>query len=98
MKKLLALVLCIFLSIFAVARASKPAQIAAPDGKGVIHDANTGEETSSGEDDNKDDASNDEGEDVNDHDGGDGAADEDTGDDSEADDNQVDDGDDNGGG
>ena len=108
MKKFLPLLLCLSLSIFTVARATKPAHTPAPDtktahnkptgqeadAKTLLNDANTDEEVASDDDDSTEGASNDDGEDVNDDDGGDAAGDEDTGDDDEG----EDDGDDDGGG
>jgi len=83
MRKFLPLLLCLSLSIFTVARATKLAQAFAPekDAKALVNDANTGEEMTSDDGDSMEVASNDEGEDVNDDDGGDAAADQDAGDD-----------------
>ena len=95
MKKFLPLLLCLLLSIFTVARATKPAHTPAPDtkiaqnnptgqeadAKTLLNDANTDEEVASDDDDSMEVASDDEGEDMNDDDGGDAAGDEDTGDD-----------------
>ena len=100
MKKFLPLLLCLSLSIFTVARATKPAHTPAPDtktaqkkptgqeadAKTLLNDANTDEEVASDDDDSMDGASDDEGENMNDDDGGDAAGDEDTGDDAERDD------------
>ena len=85
MKKFLPLLLCLVLSIFTVARATKPAHTPAPDtkmahkkpsgqkadAKTLLNDANTEEEVASDDDDSMEGASNDDGEDMNDDDGGD---------------------------
>ena len=106
MKKFLPLLLCLLLSIFTVARATKPAHTSAPDtktaqnkptgqeadAKTLLNDANTGEEVASDDDDSMEGASSDDGEDVNDDDGGDAPGDEDTGDDDAGDDDGGDDG------
>ena len=95
MKKFLPLLLCLSLSIFTVARATKPAHTPAPDtktdqkkptgqqadAKMSLNDANSDEEVASDDDDSMEGASDDEGEDMNDDDGGDAAGDEDTADD-----------------
>ena len=95
MNKLLPLLLCVLLSIFTVARATKPAHTPTPDtktaqkppteqeadAKTLLNDANADEEPAS-----------DEGEDMNDDDGGDTPGDEDTGDDDAGDDDGGDDG------
>jgi hypothetical protein len=83
MRKFLFLLLCLSLSIFTVARATKLAHAFAPetDTKALVNDANTEEEVTSDDDDSLEVGSNDEGEDVNGDDGGDAAADQDTGDD-----------------
>jgi len=80
MRKLLPLLLCLSLSIFALARATKPAQVFAPkaDANASVHDASTEEQDPSHDDDSTPGASNDDGEDANDDDGngagvGDGA-------------------------
>jgi hypothetical protein len=97
MKKILPLLVCLLLSTFTVARATKPAHTPAPDtktaqkpptgqeadAKTLLDDANTDDEQAS-----------DEGEDMNDDEGGNAAGDEDTGDD----DGGNDDGGDDGGG
>ena len=95
MNKLLPLLLCVLLSIFTVARATKPAHTPAPDtktaqkppteqeadAKTFLNDANIDEEVASANDDSMEDTSN-EGEDMNEDEGGaDDAGDEDTGDD-----------------
>ena len=94
MQKFLPLLLCLLLSIFTVARATKPAHTAAPDtkmtqkpptgqeadAKTLLNDGNTDEEVTSDNDDSIEVASSDEGEDMNDDDGGNAAGDEDTGD------------------
>src|SRR6476646_10427175 len=96
MKKFLPLLLCLLLSIFTMARATKPTRIAVPnmktahnvprqqeaDAKTLLNDANSGQEV----------ASDDDGEDVNDDGGGDAPGDEDTGDDHAGDDDGDDDG------
>ncbi len=106
MKKFLPLLVCLLLSIFTVARATKPAHTSGPDPKTaqnkptgeeadtktLLDDANTGEEVASGDDDSMEDASSDEGEDVNDDDGGDAPGDEETGHDDAGDDDGGDDG------
>ena len=106
MKKFLPLLLCLLLSIFTVARATKPAHTSAPDPKTaqnkptgeeadtktLFDDTNTGEEVGSGDDDSMEDASSDEGEDMNDDDGGDAPGGEDTGDNAAGDDDGGDDG------
>jgi len=105
MKKFLPLLLCLLLSIFTVARATKPAHTAAPDtkmtqkpptgqeadAKTLLDDANTDEKVASEDDDNTEVASSDEGEDMNDDDGGGAPGDEDTGDDDAGDDDGGDD-------
>ena len=105
MKNFLPLLLCLLLSIFTVARATKPAHTAAPDTKmaqkpptgqeadtkTLLDDANTDEKMASDDDDIIDGASNNEGQDIND-DGGDAPDDENTGDDDAGDDNGGDDG------
>ena len=107
MKQFLPLLLCLLVSIFTVARATKP-HTAVPDmktahnepsgreadAKTLLNDANTGEEVASDDDDNTEPASSDDGEDVNDDDGGDAQGDQ------EAEDNDagVDDGGDGSGG
>ena len=106
MKKFLPLLLCLLLSIFTVARATKPAYTPAPDTKTaqklptgqeadpktLRNDANTDEEVASDDDDSMEVASSDEGEDMNDDDDGDAPGDEDTGDDDAGDDDGGDDG------
>jgi hypothetical protein len=105
MKKFLPLLVCLLLSIFTVARATKPAHTSAPDPKTaqnkptgeeadtktLLDDTNTGEEVASGDDDSMEDASSDEGEDMNDDDDGDAPGGEDTGDDAAGDDDGGDD-------
>jgi len=106
MQKFLPLLLCLLLSIFTVARATKPAHTAAPDtkmtqkpptgqeadAKTLLDDANTDEKVASSEDDDSTEvASSDEGEDMNDDDGGGAPGDEDTGDDDAGDDDGGDD-------
>ena len=100
MNKFLPLLLCLLLSIFTVARATKPTHTAVPEhedrsqeprgqeaeAKTLLNDANTGEEVPSDGDDSTEPASSDDGEDVNDDGGGDAPGDEDTGDDDAGDD------------
>jgi len=95
MKTFLPLLLCLLLSIFTVASATKPAHTPAPDTKSaqnkptrqevdaktLLNDANTDKEVASDDDDSMKVASSDEGEDMNDDDGGDAPGDENTGDD-----------------
>jgi hypothetical protein len=113
MKKLLPLLLCLSLSFFTVARATKPAHTPAPDtktaqkkptgqeadAKTLLNDANTEEDVASEDDDSIEGASENEGEDMNDDDdGGAAAGDEDTvDDDGEHDDDGGDASDDSGG-
>jgi len=106
MKKFLPLLLCLLLSIFTVARATKPAHAPAPDtkttqkpptgqeadAKTLLNDQNSNEGVASDDDDSVDGASDDEDENMNDHDSGDAAGDEDTGDDAETGDEGGDDG------
>jgi len=106
MKNVLPLLLCLLLSLFTVARATKPAHMAFPnmktahneprgqeaDAKTLLNDANTGEEVASDGDDSTEPASSDDGEDVNDDGGGDAPGDEDIGDDHAGDDDGDDDG------
>ena len=106
MNKFLPLLLCLVLSIFTVARATKPTHMAVlskktahnepreqeAEAKTLLDDANTGEEVPSGGDDSTEPASSDDGEDVNDDGGGDAPGDEDTGDDHAGDDDEGDDG------
>jgi hypothetical protein len=105
MKKFLPLLLCLLLSIFTVARATKPTHTAASDTrsaqknptvqeadeKTLLNDANN-EDVPSDNDDNTAGASDNEGEDVNDDGGGAAPGDEDTGDDHAGDDDGDDDG------
>jgi hypothetical protein len=100
MNKFLPLLLCLVLSIFTVARATKPTHMAVPnmktahneprgqeaEAKTLLNDANTGEEVASDGDDSTEPASSDNSEDVNDDDGGNAAGDENTGDDEARDD------------
>ena len=86
MKKFLLLFVCLSLSLFAVARAAKPAHTLAPY-----------EEVASDDNDSADNASEDEGEDVNDDDGtgvvdDEGTAADDEGDDDGGDDSSGDEG------
>ena len=94
MNKFLPLLLCLVLSIFTVARATKPTHMAVPnkktahneprgqeaEAKTLLDDPNTGEEVPSDGDDSTEPASSDDGEDVNDDGNGDAQGDEDTGD------------------
>jgi hypothetical protein len=112
MRKFFPLLLCLSLSIFAVARATKPAQIRAwdtkraheeatrqeADTKPLLKESNTDEELGSDDDENMDDVSGDKGEDTNDDDGRGAAGDEGTGGDDAGDDNGGDDEGDDGGG
>ena len=100
MNKFLPLLLSLLLSIFTMARATKPTRIAIPnmktahneprgqeaDAKTLLNDANTGEEVPSDGDDSTEPASSDDGEDVNDDGGGDAPGDQATGDDDAGDD------------
>jgi hypothetical protein len=100
MNNFLPLLLCLLLSIFTVARATKPTHMAVPEmnpdhneprgqeaeAKTLLNDANTGEEVPSDGDDSTEPASSDDGEDVNDDGGGNAPGDEDTGDDDAGDD------------
>ena len=99
MKKFLPLLLCLLLSIFTVARATKPAHTPASDirsaqknpteqeadEKTLLNDANDEDVPSDG-DDSTEPASSDDGEDVNDDGGGDAPGDQATGDDDAGDD------------
>ena len=101
MKKFLPLLLCLLLSIFTVARATKPAHTFAPDARTAQNKPTPEEgdaEVGSDDDDSMEDASNDEGEDMNDDDGGDAAGDEHTGADAGGDDDSGGDASDDGGG
>jgi hypothetical protein len=94
MNKFLPLLLCLLLSIFTVARATKLTDMAVSnmktahneprgqeaESKTLLNDANTGEDVPSDGDDSTEPASSDDGEDVNDDGGGDAQGDEDTGD------------------
>jgi hypothetical protein len=106
MKKFLPLLLCLLLSTFTVARATKPAHTPAPDtrsaqknppgqeadAKTLLNDENNDEDVASDDDDSMAGASDNEGENLNDDDGGDAPADQDTGDDDAGDDDGGDDG------
>jgi len=99
MKKFLPLLLCLLLSIFNVARATKPTNTAVPDVKTahnesmaqdaavktLLNDANADEQVTSDDDDSMEVPSSDEGEDMND-DGGNASGDEETGADAGGDD------------
>src|SRR5262245_35165171 len=67
MKRFLPLLLCLSLTIFTVARATKSAHVftSETDAKALVNDANTEEEAGSDDDDNTTGASDDDGEDVN---------------------------------
>jgi hypothetical protein len=80
-EKIFSLLLCLSLSIFTVARATKPAHTATPDAKTLLNDANKDEEMGPGDNDSMEGASDDKGEDMNDDDSSDAAGDEDTADD-----------------
>jgi len=109
MRRFLPLVLCLSLSIFTVARATKLAHTATfytrttrkppveqpADAKALFKHANTEEETGASDNDSIDDASGNEGEDVDGDDDSDAVDDQDTGDDDGGDDDGG--GDDNGG-
>jgi hypothetical protein len=88
MRKLLPFLLCVLLSIFTVARATRTAQT---DANPSLKNATTEEEVTSDDDDSMEDPSGDEGEDMNDDDGSGVAGDEDTGADDAEDDNGGDD-------
>jgi hypothetical protein len=106
MKKFLPLLLCLLLSIFTMARATKPARTSVPDtrtaqnkprgqqadAKTLLNDANTDEQVASDDDDSTEVPSNNEGQDINDDGGGDAPDDENTGGDDAGDDNGADDG------
>ena len=106
MNKFLPLLLSLSLSIFTVARATKPTNTGVPDVKTahnesmaqdaavktLLNDANADEQVTSDDDDSMEVPSSDEGEDVNDDDGGDAPRDENTGDDGGGDDDGGDDG------
>ena len=106
MNKFLPLLLSLLLSIFTMARATKPTHMAVPnmktahneprgqeaDAKTLLNAANTGEEVASDGDDSTEPASSDDGDDVNDDGGGDAPGDEDTGDDHAGDADGDDDG------
>ena len=106
MKQFLLLLLCLSLSIFTVARATKPAHTPAPntknaqnnptgqeaDAKTLLNDENTDEGVASDDDDSMDGGPDNEGEHMNDDDGGDAAGDADSGDDAETGDEGGDDG------
>ena len=101
MNKFLPLLLCLLLSIFTVARATKSACAAAPDTRRgqknptgqeaevkTFNDENTGDEVPSDGDDSAEPASSDDGEEANDDGGGDAPGDKDTGDDDTGDDDE----------
>jgi len=101
MKKFLPLLLCLLLSIFTVARATKSARAAAPHTRRAqknptgqeadvktFNDENTGDEVPSNGDDSAEPASSDDGEEANDDGGGDAPGDKDTGDDDTGDDDE----------
>ena len=92
MKKFLPLLLCLLLSIFNVARATKPTNTAVPDVKTahnesmaqdaavktLLNDANADEQVTSDDDDSMEVPSSDEGEDMNDDADGDTPGDKNT--------------------
>src|SRR5262245_19060378 len=94
MRKFLFLLVCLSLSLFTVARASKPAHAFAleTEAEAWVNHANTEEDVASDDDDSMEGADDDQGEDMNDDDGGDAAGDEDTGDDDGTEDDEGDDG------
>jgi hypothetical protein len=106
MNKFLPLLLCLLLSIFTVARATKLTHMAVPniktahneprgqeaEAKTLLNDASPAEEVTSDDDDSMEVPSSDEGEDMNNDDGGDAPGDQDTGDDHAGDDDGGDDG------
>ena len=94
MRKFLPLLLCLSLTVFAVARATKPAHVFAPetDAKALVNDANTEEEAGPDDDDNTTGPSDADGEDVKGDDGDGVAGDEGTAPDDEGEDDGDDDG------
>jgi hypothetical protein len=101
MNRFLPLLLCLLLSIFTVARATKSAHAAAPDTRRAqknptgqeadvktFNDENTGDEVPSNGDDSAEPASSDDGEEANDDGGGNAPGDKDTGDDDTGDDDE----------
>jgi hypothetical protein len=100
MNKFRPLLLCLVISIFTVARVTKPTHMAIPnmkaphseprrqeaEAKTLLNDANTGGEVASDGDDSTEPASSDDGEDENDDGGGNAPGDEDTGEDDAGDD------------
>jgi hypothetical protein len=101
MNRFLPLLLCLLLSIFTVARATKSAHAAAPDTRRAqknptgqeadvktFNDENTGDEVPSNGDDSAEPASSDDGEEANDDGGGDAPGDKDTRDDDTGDDDE----------
>ena len=106
MNKFLPLLVCLSLSIFTVARATKSAHASAPDTrraqknptgqeedeKTSLNDANTDSDVPSDDDDSMPGASENEGENVNDDDGGNAPGDQETGDNDPGDDDGGDDG------
>jgi hypothetical protein len=101
MKKFLPLLLCLSLSIFTIARATKLTLTTRQqaDAKTFFKHANTEEEVSSDNDDSVEGAPNDDGENTADDNADNAAGDQDTGNDDGANDNGADDdaGDDGGG-
>ncbi len=93
MKKFLPLLGCLSLSLFTVARATKPAHALVPGtktaqeestgqeagAKPLLKNTNTSEEGGSDDDDSADNASAEQGEDINEDDGSGAVGDEDTG-------------------
>ena len=106
MKQFFSLLLCLFLSIFTMSRATRTAHTPVPDtktaqnkprgqqadAKTFLNDANADEQVAFDDDDSTEGPSNNEGQDVNDDGGGDAPGDENTGDDDAGDDNGGDDG------
>jgi len=106
MKQFFSLLLCLFLSIFTMSRATRTAHTPVPDtktaqnkprgqqadAKTFLNDANADEQVAFDDDDSTDVPSNNEGQDVNDDGGGDAPDDQNTGDDDAGDDNGGDDG------
>ena len=94
MRKFLPLLLCLSLTIFTVARATKPAYVFGPetDAKALVNHENTEEEAGSDDGDNTTGAHEDDGEDVNGDDDDGVTGDEGTAPDDEGEDDGDDDG------
>ena len=106
MKKFLPFLLCLLLSIFTMARATKPAHMPTPntksaqknpseqeaDGKTLLSDENNDEDVTSDDDGSMAGTSDNEGENVNDDDGSDAPGDQQTGDNDAGDDGGTDQG------